>query len=336
MRSGYRKIKAYYRRNKRKTRAGIEAAIGAGAAMGASRTYTKTKTKRKKKINSVRRVMDIGFTAHSKYLKGSEKTIKRWMKDGIHVRHKYSAGQSFTSTNGVQAANNLPVTICTRGDIDTVNQKVIDAVVTGSTAIQGSSAIRKVKMEIQMKNQTNDEIEVWLYYIACKKDIPSGANLPITAWDLGVDDQLNASGTPFDYPYSDPRESQLFNQTYRVLKKTLYRMKSGAMVNDTFKYYPNKVMNEDYLQRYSGLAGYANLTIYPILVQLGPIGHRLGFAPTYGPSKVDVIQHIDYDIYGHADRRNLQTNVSALDVVAGNVTAMTDADETTNNIVVVP
>jgi len=314
------------------------AALGMGLLRGKRSfgTQTMTKTKRKKsKVNNVKRVQDIGFTVHSLYKKGSEVTIKRWMKDGIHAKYKFTGSASFLSLNGLQLVSAPPVTVASRADIDTVNQKVVDAVVTGTTAVQGFSAIRKIDTVIQMKNQTNDEVEVWLYWIGCKKDIPTGASLPIVAWDLGSDDQLGTAGTPVDYPYADPRESGIFNETYYVHRKTLYRMKSGALVTDTFHYYPNRIISEGYLQRFTGIQGYKGLTFYPILVQLGPIGRKTiaPVNPTYGPCRLDVICSIFYDMYGHADKRLLMTNVNGVDQTAGLINAMTDADETVNNII---
>lgn len=305
---------------------------------GRSGSKTKTKRRRNKKSSETKRVIDIGFTRASLYKKGSEKTLRRWYKDAVRARYKFLGSKTFQSTNGLQAVSILPVTMFFRTDIDTINTRLLSNVPAGLSNVNSQTGLKKCQMVTQLKNQTNDEIEVWLYFITPKKDIPTTGLAPPSAWDAGADDQLGTAGTPFDFPYSDPREAELFKQMYHVHRKILYRMKSGALVTDTFNYSPNKIMDESVIQRYSDIVQFANLSMSVMMVQLGPIGRRIGAAqePTYGPSRVDVVQSVNYMLLGNVSRATVMTNARTLDVVAGNVQAMTDADETANNIVVVP
>lgn len=321
-------------------------AYAAGPVIAGKRKYNgpsgkaakKMKMTKKKRMNRTVRVTDFMNTNGSLYRKGSEKTLKRWYKDGIRLRWKYTDSQTYVSGNGVQAVNVLPVSIFTRSDIDTITDKIVAAVPTGLPSLTTEYGLKKVTHTLQLKNQTNDEIEVWLYFCLCKKDIPTGALGCSSAWDIGVDDQTGTSGTPFDFPYAEPRESELFKESYEVVRKVCYRMKSGTLAIDTFKFTPNKILSEDYLKRFDTIGGYKGLSMNVMMVQLGPIGRKVGVAgkPTYGPSRVDVIQNVNYYLLGCSSRRTAMTETKTLDLTAGNIVAMTDADETANNIAYTP
>lgn len=325
--------------------AGWTAAQKAGDAMvraaiksrgGGSRT--RTKKRRKRRMAESKRVIDIGFTKGTLYKKGSVKTLKRWYKDAVRARYKYLTSKTFLSGNGLQGVNLLPVTMFARPDIDTINTRMLSSVPAGLGSINSQTGLKKCQMITQLKNQTNDEIEVWLYFITPKMDIPTTGLSPPSAWDSGADDQLGTPGTPFDYPYADPREAELFKTMYHVHRKILYRMKSGSLVTDTFNYSPNKIIDESVIQRYTDILLYKHLSMQVMMVQLGPIGRRIGAGqdPTYGPSRVDVVQSVNYTMMGNTSRATVMTQQRTLDTVVGNVVAMTDADETANNIVVVP
>ena len=194
------------------------AAAGAVAMQysGKGVSFGKTKEKKRKRNNQVVRVVDFQNTRGYLYRKGSEKTLKRWYKDGIRLRWKYTDSQTYTSANGLQAVNILPVTLFQRSDIDTITDKIVAAVPTGLPSVTVEYGLKKVTHTIQMKNQTNDEIEVWLYFCMAKKDIPTGGLTPASAWTTGINDQTGTAGTPFDFPYAEPRESELFKESYTV------------------------------------------------------------------------------------------------------------------------
>lgn len=301
------------------------------------RSYRKTRS-RKPSDRGDMRVEDVSKSYFSTYKKGSSKTLRRWAKDGVNLKWTFITGLTYLSVVAAQAVNQLPVTLFTRTDIDTINTKLINLnpVSAGTAPIQMSTGLVSAKLYTSIKNQTNDEIEVWLYTVTPKFNLGGSDPTFLTAWDLGLDAQNNTSGVPATDPYSEPRMSVLVKNAWTVLRKQKYRMKSGSLVTDCFNYKPNKVMTEMYLQLYNDTAAYANLTVYSILVTLGPIGRKATTSvPTYAPCRVDVIQKVEYELTGHIDRLDLMTITNSLAVDSDPKLAMTDVDESSNAIVVV-
>lgn len=157
------------------------------------------------------------------------------------------------------------------------------------------SIIHKVVGEVNMVNASSSNSTVIIYDVINTKDCASASNqTPGNAWLKGVDNE-GGSATDYQVIGSEPTESILFNQFFKVSQRTRISLAPGEMHRHEVVYAPNKAIQGEYASYTTyGLKG---LTFWTLIVHYGMPAHdsTTKTAVTIDISSLDIVVKTSYD-----------------------------------------
>lgn len=214
---------------------------------------------------------------------------------------------------------------------------VLNQVIASSPAGGGvcRAIVTRLYEEMLFTNSTNYPVEMDLYDIVCKRDIPatiafnagthtgySAYGSPESYWATGLNAQqnLDPGALPLPQPYamltSLPTDSQLFNDFFKVTKKTRVMLAAAACHKHVVDISVHKYIDE-FLANVNilGLKGYTTFTM--VVVAGMPVALADSAGTTSSAASVNVIksQRIKYhwvadNTYSSTFATNLAFNVA--------------------------
>jgi len=137
--------------------------------------------------------------------------------------------------------------------------------------------------ELNMTNSQSSGIEMEIYDIVCKRDVPTNnvilvngtqqgtlaaANGPPLYWGYGVQAGNGAQQPYYQYLGSSPYDSQFFRDYFKTLRRTRVFLPQGATHRHVVNLSPNKIMDET-LYNSTVMWGFKGLTVYTMVVIKG-------------------------------------------------------------------
>lgn len=304
--------------------------------MAVRRSGSRTMTKRKKSKTSgkAKRVADVGSTYTSYYMKGQMAKMDKRMLTKFKIRN--DASLVMNSAVGRQRSQDMPMQAFDRVHLTALFTRARAAALASGYTAQADNlklVLTDCKIKTEIKNQTNDEVQVWIYDCVARNDDVAG-NTPVVDWYNGSNDQTDSTVTVDGFPYATPFDSDFFRENWRVLKVHKLQMKSGAVNTHNFYQKCNRVFSYSKFLN-DGDSIFGKLTTRSFVVLLGSIGHVAATpsSVSYAAAKLDIIQ-TQITKVASAPAAVTFSRYDFTLPIAGTYVAMTDADETVNSIVV--
>lgn len=301
-----------------------------------TRSMTRTRTRKRKRSGAATRVADIASTYASYYMAGYKK--RSFPKKTPHTKLTFrtDAVTVVSSAAGRQRSLDMPLSTFNRTHLAVLFTKIRATATTQGWASQAENiklVLSQCKLRTEIKNQTNDEVQVWIYDCVIRND-DAAANTPVVDWYNGANDQTDSTQTVDLFPYATPFQSDYFRENWRVIKVNKLMMKAGAVNTHNFTQKCNKTFSYSRFVNESD-DSFGKLTCRSFVVLLGPIGHLAATPATvsYAPAKLDVIQTMTTKCIGMPDYLSYNRYDVNLSTVTPMV-AITDVDESVNNIIV--
>jgi len=302
-----------------------------------SGSMTTTKKGKRRSGGGAKRVEDVGSTYAFYYMKGHKARKAFRNAQSTKLTFRDDATVVVSSGAGRQRSLDMPLSTFDRAHLTVLFAKIRAVAITQGWTNQANNiklVLQSCKIKTEVKNQTNDEVQVWIYDCVIKNDDVAG-NTPVVDWYNGANNAVDSPLLTVDgFPYATPFQSDFFRENWRVLKVTKLQMKAGAVDTHTFTQKVNKTFSySKFLNDSDSLFG--KLTCRSFVILLGPVGHVAATPTTisYAPAKLDVIQTRTTKCTGSPD--NVSYNRYDITVPAtAPLVAMTDADETINSIIV--
>lgn len=280
--------------------AGRRAALNRLAVSGAPkfRRTTATKLAYGRKRSVMRRSMAApaqgGLPSFSKWISSRppSKRVLAMKRVGAPNQYIYNGATQIVNAEGFQASVNFPFQ-----SLDLLKQ--IAVLVPGSGNSQPFQyVLESTTAELLMTNSSLATQYVDIYDIVRKRDQGNtdATKSPWHAWQYGVSDQTATAPdlTAFNNINSLPTDSRLFNDYFRVIKRTHIGLVAGGTHRHHVTLKCNKLIDSEVLNRASGdLAGIAVYTLLVINGQPASILQESGPAiVTTATTALDVVQAI--------------------------------------------
>lgn len=184
--------------------------------------------------------------------------------------------------------------------------------------------LESVVGELLMTNSSLATQYVDIYDIVRKRDqgasgggSPPTAD-PLSAWRQGVSDQTSTSPdfTAWQNVMSLPTDSKLFNDWFRVIKRSHVGLQAGSTHRHSVILKPNKIIDTELLQRSNGdLAGYSVYVLVVINGQPASIKDEGGAIVTTATTALDCVysSRVKYSwVADNTNAWNVRDNLSTL------------------------
>lgn len=248
------------------------------------KAYVKSKGKQATRTHNTLiqgRAGQVSFTksSHKHYASADVKQAKQIGAPSLISRSTYNSMAVKSGTQNTLVSQNF-----TYQDMS----ELLNTVITGAfVAGQGPAraVVKGLVEEYILTNATNAGVEVDIYDIVCKRDIPFNLTFnansyiygavpsPDAYWATGLNAQQNLNpGTgmlpdpqPFQMLTTKPTDSHLFNDYFRITKKCRVMMAAGASHKHLLNISVNKYIDQ-YLTnaQTAGLKGYSTYTMFVV------------------------------------------------------------------------
>lgn len=245
----------------------------------------------------------------------------------VSTMKKVAAPNYWVSNQGLQISNSEGFQAATEFGYNTLAQlQAIMANVPGQNVSPRPSTfvVESVSAEFLMTNSSLATQYVDIYDIVRKRDMGNNTNTsaPVEAWQTGISDEIYATPdlTAFTNFNCLPTDARLFNDYFKIIKRTHIGLAAGATHRHHVGLKCNKLIDSEMLIRASGdLAGVACYTMVVINGQPCSIDASGGAVVTTAKTALDVVAAIRVKYTWVADNQVLWSFKDNLSSLTGEV-----------------
>lgn len=272
-------------------------------------SYAMTTTQRKKQGLVRIKPLGAGVTTNSYFRLRSRPSAKARAMKKVGAPNVYlsNSGLSFQCVEGFQASSQH--SWCNIADLNTIRGFVPGS---GTLPVPGSVIpnqyiLESMIGEVVYTNASTATCELELYDIVRKRDAHAtgtATQSPINAWEQGmINAEQTGATSPQNFLKSTPFDSKLFQDWFKVVKRTRIQLTQGATHRHSVNLSPNRLVDEELLA-YTG-ADVAGLTVYTMCRVYGQpasiLNDPLPPDVTTAAIRIDAVQSVRYKYTWVAD-----------------------------------